>query len=204
MSGKTFFQIFIFVDVFLVGALVAVAARHAYAHFRPSKPVTEDPEKPHLPVKLKEQMLHESEEKFEHVLTKSVDQLQHDLHATSEQINELMKRFAGEIIGEELERYRAELTRLHHQAEVDLGTIRQEVSGHEAELKTQLAKEIELEKQGLIKLIDTRLSDAVGSFLLETLGHNVDLGNQEAYLVAMLEAHKEDFKKEVAGDGNGV
>jgi uncharacterized protein YjbJ (UPF0337 family) len=133
------------------------------------------------------------------VLNHSVDLLQHDLESTSEQINGLVKRFAGEIVGDEMERYRSELTKLHKQAETDMGSIKQAISGHQAEIEAKMAQELAAEKQRLISQIDTKLSDAVGSFLIETLQHNVDLGNQSDYLVALLEEHKAEFKQEVTG-----
>ena len=56
------------------------------------------------------------------------------------------------------------------------------------------------EKQRLLQQIDTKLADAVASFLMETLQHNVDLGAQSAYLTAMLEEHKTDFAKELSDE----
>jgi hypothetical protein len=45
--------------------------------------------------------------------------------------------------------------------------------------------------------MDTKLADAVTSFLMETLQHNVDLGAQSAYLTAMLDEHKDELVKGV-------
>ena len=71
---------------------------------------------------------------------------------------------------------------------------------HQAELKAKMATEIEAEKQQLIKQTDTKLADAVASFLTETLGRNIDLGNQTEYLVSLLEEHKAEFIKEVGDE----
>jgi hypothetical protein len=54
------------------------------------------------------------------------------------------------------------------------------------------------EKQKMIELMDTKLADAVGSFLVETLQHNIDLGAQTAYLTAQLEEHKAELVKGVS------
>ncbi len=66
----------------------------------------------------------------------------------------------------------------------------------DADLDAQLAKEREL----LLKQIDTKLGDAVGSFLLNTLGSNVDLGAQGPYLLQLLESHKDEFKREISDE----
>ena len=61
-------------------------------------------------------------------------------------------------------------------------------------------QELAAEKEQLAKLMDTKLADAVASFLMETLPHNVDLGAQSAYLTSMLEEHKAELVREVAGE----
>ena len=58
-----------------------------------------------------------------------------------------------------------------------------------------MTAEITAEKEVLIKLANAKLADAVASFLIETLGHNVDLGAQSAYLTEMLEEHKDEILK---------
>lgn len=195
--SDTFFKIFIYFDVFLIGALTMLAARHAYAHFRPDK---HEPERPHLSQAVKDRMLHTSEMQYKSVLDHSVKKLENDLNSSAEQINGLIKRFAGEIVGDEMEKYRKGLAQLHEQAAADMSGIKQAVAGHQAEIEAKMLQEIEAEKKFLIQQIDTKLADAVGSFLIETLQHNVDLGSQNDYLIQMLEEHKADFKKEVTDE----
>ena len=192
--STTFFQIFIIVDVFIAGILAALAVSHGRAHYRPAP---HDAEQPQLSAATKERLLRKSETQFQKVLEHSVDDLTHDLESSSDQINELIKRFAGDIVNDEMERYRVELAKLHNQAETDMGGIKKAVAGHQQELEMQLAKEMEIEKQRLVTQIDIKLADAVASFLLEALGHNIDLGSQQDYLVSLLEEHKAEFKAEI-------
>lgn len=205
MTGNTYFQIFLLIDVFIMGVLATIAIRHAYAHFRPAK---HEPEPTNLPVTtidplppvLRQRLLQTSQEQFQAVLKQSTDHMQQDLQTTTQRVNELVKRLATEIISDELEHYRVDLTRLHHQADIDISGIKKGLDEHQEELKAKMAQELEDEKQRLIKQIDTKLADAVGSFLLETLQHNIDLGEQGPYLMATLEEHKADFVKEVADE----
>lgn len=200
----TFLQLFLLLDVFLMGMLAATAVRHAYAHFRPAQHEPEQSSSQaadgHLPPAVKEHLLQASQAHFKAVLDRAAVELQHDLGNTGVQINNLLGQLATEIVGDELERYRAELIQLRKQAEADMGGIRTEIAGHQAELKAKLAQEMAAEKQWLIQQIDTRLADAVGSFLVETLQHNIDLGAQSSYLIAMLEEHKADFVKGVVDE----
>lgn len=67
----------------------------------------------------------------------------------------------------------------------------------QAAMENQVAKDQAL----LIKQIDTKIGDALGSFLLEALGNNVDLGAQKPYLLKLLDEHKDEIKNEVS-NGN--
>ncbi|MGB3023619.1 MAG: hypothetical protein WBB39_02320 [Candidatus Saccharimonadales bacterium] len=65
------------------------------------------------------------------------------------------------------------------------------------DFEAKLQAEIEAKKAFMIRQIDTKLADAVSSFLVETLGSNIDLGAQEPYLTSLLESHKEELKRGV-------
>ncbi len=226
MAGSTFLQLFLFLNVFLIGALAAIAVQHAYAHFRPHR---QEPQKPRqaaqdsrLPAEVRQHLLQASQANFQAVLDRSASELRRDLQVTSAQLNKLLAELGGKIVGSEMERYRTQLDRLRQQAETAIGGAQTEIDRHQAELKAKLdeqhtahkaklAKEIVAEKQALIlqmtteqqrlvRQIDTKLADAVASFLLETLQHNVDLGAQNAYLVSLLDEHKDEFKREVSNE----
>ncbi len=70
----------------------------------------------------------------------------------------------------------------------------------EASLNTELDTQVAKERALLIQQIDTKLGDAMASFLLNSLGTNVDLGAQGPYLMKLLEAHKEELKQEVSSE----
>lgn len=204
MAGSTLLEIFIYLQVFIIGVLAAIAFRHARAHYRPDSHEPETPLPPlpdaELPPEVKQRLLQASEAQFQLVLKHSADQLQGDLRLSATQINNLVNRLAAEIVSGELERYRVELGQLRNQANTQMGAIGAEVDKHKAEIEARLDQEVAAEKQRLIQQIDTKLADAVASFLMETLQHNVDLGNQNAYLVSMLEEHKADLIKGVSDE----
>lgn len=205
MNFATILQLFLLVDVFFVGVLAVIALQHATAHFRPHKqpensPQAVAPSKDYVSPMMRERLAKESEARFQDALNRSAAELQTSLGSTAGQLDQLLKQLGAEIVGNELERYRTELSQLRKQAQTDMGTIKTEVEAHKAELETQLQQELAAEKQRLVQQLDTKLADAVSSFLLETLQHNIDLGAQEAYLKSMLEEHKADFVREVADE----
>jgi len=219
MSLSIFLQLFLLADVFAVGVLVTIAVQHARAHFgaKKSPPVTslQTPagaanitSTEVMTAPMRERLARESQKHFENSVNAAVAALQNNLGATATELDQLLRKLGGEIVGNELERYRVELAQLRQQAQADLGTIKSEVDGRKTELEKQFADELAtekqrvaeqlaVEKQRLLAQIDAKLGDAVGSFLLEALGHNIDMGAQEQYLLSLLEQHKADFKKEV-------
>jgi hypothetical protein len=203
---STLLQLLLFLQVFAMGVLAAVAWRHAYAHFRPAEQHEEQHEAPALqaPVELspeaKARLQKAAQAQFEAAVNNSAAELQNNLTSTNSQINDLVIRMATDVVSSELARYKTELSKLQDQTRADLSGVSAEVKKHEEELKAKMAQELEAEKQRLLKQIDTKLADAVGSFLAEALQHNIDLGSQSAYLVQMLEEHKADFIKEVGNE----
>lgn len=213
--SPTFLQIFLLLNVFLIGALTAVAIRHAYAHFRPPHHEEEKPHKPapntHLPPAVREQLLHAAKANFQVVLEKSANQLQRDLDSTAAQLNKQLEKLGSKIIDDETERYRTTLQLLRDQAEATINGAQADVTQHQTDIQAQLAEhqaklEAELnakmtaEHDRLVQQLDTKLADAVSSFLVETLQHNVDLGAQSTYLTAMLEEHKDELTKGIKNE----
>jgi hypothetical protein len=123
-----------------------------------------------------------------------------DLEATSTLVNDEIKRLSTDIISEEMEGYRTGLKELRQQSLTIMQSINDEATQLQASIQKDVAKEMEEEKSKLVKLMDKRLGEAVGSFLIETLQHNVDLGAQSAYLTQMLEEHKADLKAAVTNE----
>lgn len=199
-----FLQLFILLNVFLIGVLVPIAARHAYAHFKPPAREVEKPRQPsqavHLPPEIKERLLQAAQVKFQTMLDHSADELQHNLRITTAELNKQLEKLGGEIANTEMQRYRADLEGLRAQTQAAIGGAQIEIVGHQTEIKAKLVEEMAIEKQRLIQQIDTKLADAVASFLTETLQHNVDLGAQSTYLAAMLEEHKAELIKGISDE----
>ena len=213
-----FLQIFLLVNVLLIGMLLTLAVQHAVAHYRPHPDMqangpgtTSGGKAIELPHDVRDKLLRASQANFQAVLDKSATDLQHDLQVTTLQLNKLLQRIGGEIVGNEMERYRLDLESIRKEAESAVNTAQANYEAHQADLKTKLAEELATEKQAMVQQLlaekqkimaqlDTKIADAVAAFLVETLQHNVDLGAQTAYLTAQLEEHKAELIREVSGD----
>lgn len=197
-----FLQILVLVNVFFMGVVTAIVVRHAREHFKPKAPeepkiIAKVPEV-HLPPMVREHLVKEAEENFLGQLNDSVKGLQSDLQETSARLNRQLQQLGSEVAVSERGRYMNMLEELRKRTEIALSAAQAELNQHQAEIKTKMLEAMAAEQQMLIKQIDVKLADAVGSFLTEALGHNVDLGAQAPYLVALLEQHKDDFKREVS------
>ena len=200
----TFLEIFLLVNAFIIGGLVTIAIQHAYAHFYPRKEeLKKQPaldHSTHLPTAVREQLLADAHKRYQLMLDQSADVLQRDLGSTASLLTNQLHSIGGKIVNDELEEYKNALRDMHVQADDAINGGRKNIEAYQQEMKAKLSAEVVAEKERLIAQIDTKLGDAVASFLIETLQHDVDLGAQSAYLTKMLETHKDEFKKGISDE----
>lgn len=213
---STFLQLFLLLNVFLIGIVTAIAIRHAYAHF---KPQTHDAEHSHRTVtqqaqlspQVKARLMKAAEMKLEAVLERSAVQFEKSLQETTIRLDRQLERLGTKVISDEMTRYNKALEDLQAHTQLSIGGAQSEIAKHQDELKAKLAErqteleaqltqEMEAKKEQLTRELDTKLADAVASFLIETLGHDVDLGAQSAYLTKMLDAHKDDITRGIKSE----
>lgn len=210
--NPTLLQAFLLINVFFIGVLATVAMQHAIAHFRPRSKIEKRAEPvAGLSPAMRKQILEAAQADFQAVLEKSAVELQRELHGTAVSLNQRIAKTGAEVVNYEMERYRAQLADLRKQAETAIGGAQAEITTHQADLKAKLtekqakleaklAEDMAAEKQRLIRQMDTKLADAVVSFLTETLQHEVDLGAQSRYLISQLEEHKAELSKGMADE----
>lgn len=102
-----------------------------------------------------------------------------------------------EKIEAELGRHQTELESALTEREASLAKIQTELdttlAARRQELEARLTEEMEKKRAFLANQLEEKLSDAVASFLLETLQHSIDLGAQAPYLTTLLEEHKAEL-----------
>jgi vacuolar-type H+-ATPase subunit E/Vma4 len=146
-------------------------------------------------------MLAKAQAEFKAVLDESTTKLQGDLQATATDLNKDLEKLGDAVVKSETERYTTMLEALRTQAETVITTAQTDIKDHQTDLKAKLTDNITAEQQRLIAQIDTKLADAVSSFLTEILQHNVDLGAQTPYMLATLEEHKAELIKGISDEG---
>ena len=196
-----FLQIFLYIDVFVIGVAAALAVRHGREHLKTKKElkvVSPHPANEVIPKEIKQRLIEESEEKYRHILDQSSTRLTKELDETVERINKTVKNLAADIITKELEGFEKLFQDYKDKADKELEGTKAQTDQYHNELKLKLDEEAKQERQRLHELIDNKLADVVMSFLLEAMQHEVDLGAQTDYLMKQLEDHKEEFKQAVS------
>lgn len=163
-------------------------------------PAPQAPIAPAAPLPDLAQETREAEARYQQAIESAAGQFSQDLDATSQLINDQIKRMSVEIISQELEQYKADIDRLRQEAAASLGQVTTAVQEERQKMQQAMEAEVAAEKQRRLAEFEAKLGETVSSFLLETLKHNVDLGAQSAYLMATLEEHKAELVAEVKGD----
>ena len=196
------FEIFLYIDVFIIGVAAAVAFYHARAHFKPqpsTKHLTTAAKEVNLSKEVRDKLLLESQQNYQHILDQAAVDLSRELAVTAEKINTTIKNLAADIITKELEGFEKLFKDYQQTAANELTSANAQTETYQKELKAKLDAQTEQERQRLVSLIDNQLADAVLSFLNEAMQHEVDLGAQADYLIKLLDEHKSEFKDAVVG-----
>jgi hypothetical protein len=209
-------EIFLYTNLFLAGIAAALAARYGYEHYVSKKTLTTHNETPETHTSAmsdaaRARIMQEAQTRFKAILEHAAGELQQDLATTSTDISGKMKSLGDQIVDVEMKRYTDSLEQMRTITEESMGLAAAAVTKHQGELQAALQarqKELEAalhqdmtaEKERLVAELDKKLAGSVTAFLVETLGHNVDLGAQSAYLMEQLTKHKDELIKELKND----
>ena len=134
---------------------------------------------------------------YEAEIAKSTTIFAADLTGTSTRLSEQVSRLTTQVIEEELGAYKSTLEELRKVAGGTMDQIRASVETQRVELRKNMEAEVALERERLIAKFQVKMGDIVAGYISESLGGGIDIGSQMSYIVASLEAHKEDIKKDL-------
>jgi hypothetical protein len=139
-------------------------------------------------------------QKFEESINSTGKKLSADLTATGQSLNRDLNKLATTVVKEELEAYRQMLADSRAEAAERMGSLREEMNKQRQAAERELRAEVKTEKAELMAKFDTRLAEVLAAYLVESLGQNVDLGAQTAYIFRSLNEHKKQLKDDVLND----
>ncbi len=209
-------QIFLVINAFILGVVVTLAVQYFAEHRRSKakKQATQATASEVAPVSpaARERITKQAEANFQGIVNRSALQLQHDLGDTTTELNKLLEKFGGEVLDDEIKLFKANVADIRSTTQGSLTGAQEQIVTQQTEILKSLAvRQAELDakltqrqavleaemdqsfavqKENLTNQLNNKMNDAVLGFLLETLGHDVDLGAQSDYLLATLEANK--------------
>ncbi len=131
------------------------------------------------------------------VVARSASVLETALSSTIAGLTTKTEDMAKVTLTQEFEKYHTSLEALREETIKEFGALQHQLD----EKRTELTADLEAQSTKLqvdrMDAFNAKLGDVVSSYLVETLDKGVDLGAQAGYVVKMLEAHKEDIKKDV-------
>lgn len=221
----SFLEIFLVVNAFLVGVVVTLAVQYGLAHHRSKRAAPVKPQNQPIPAAVRERIAKQAEENFQGIVNRSALQLQHDLGTTGTQLSKLLEKFGSEVLDDEMRMFRQNVADIRANTTGSLAGAQEQIAQQEkailetlakrqadvdtrlsqrqAELEAELEQSFATQKDAVSKRLNDRMNDAVLAFLLETLGHEVDLGSQADYLVKTLEANKAELLESAVGRSPG-
>lgn len=215
-------EIFLMANALLIGVVITLAVQYGLAHRRGQKATAKTTaQNTPVPAAVRERIAKQAEANFQGIVNRSSLQLQHDLGATSTQLNKLLEKFGTEVLDDEMRMFRANVADIRETTQGSLASAQEQItaqqtailknltdrqadmeaklSAKQTELEAQLEQGIQAEREALSAKMNEKLNDAVMAFLLETLGHEVDLGAQTDYLLKTLEANKAELVGSATG-----
>lgn len=140
-SGDITLQIFLLINVFVIGVVLAFAFQHARAHFKPEKQEKEVKKHlPLLPLDTRQRIIEEAEEDYQKVLHRAALELEKNLEATTGRLNAQLDKMGGGIVEDEMQRYKAGLDELRKETAHSIGSAQAEIESHQNELRAKLAE----------------------------------------------------------------
>lgn len=138
-GGTLWLQLFILVNVFLIGVIGTIAVMHYRSHLRPQEPVRKKP-LPMLPLEIRQRLIEEAEDDYAKILHKSAAAFEKDLESTASHLSEQLAKLGTVIVNDEMGRYKSQLASLRDETAKKIGTSGAEIETHQTELRAQLAE----------------------------------------------------------------
>lgn len=104
---------------------------------------------------------------------------------------------ANNSLAGEFEKYQVSLQALRDQSIEEFSKLQSELDARRTQLTEHLDRVIQAEGEKRLGALDDRMNDVISAYLIESLGTQVDLGAQSAYIFETLHKHKDEIKRDI-------
>ena len=135
---------------------------------------------------------------FEKIIGENAMFLQQDLRLTTSELNEYMKSEITQKLQEEFAKYEQSITDAKTLALESISKTQEAIEEQRQIMGSQLLKEIDTEKQRLVKRFEDNMADIVNHYVLMAIGDQIDLSDQLEFILSDLDANKEAIIKDIS------
>jgi hypothetical protein len=134
---------------------------------------------------------------FEKILGENAMFLQQDLRLTTAQLNDYMKDEISKQLKEAFTNYENAIGDAKQLAVESIEKTKAAIDDQRRILSEQLTAEVNEEKARRIKKFEDNLAEVVNHYVVEAIGHQIDLNDQLEYILGELEANKAAILEDV-------
>lgn len=128
---------------------------------------------------------------FEKIIGENAMFLQQDLRLTTSQLNEYMKTEITHKLQEEFKKYEESIMDAKQLAVESIEKTKLAIDEQREEMGKQVQQEMVAEKERVIKLFESNMTDIVNHYVLAAIGDQIDLNDQLEYILGDLELNKQ-------------
>lgn len=133
-------------------------------------------------------------------IQQATELFQKNLTVQALKINDELESLAGRRLRKQVEDFTAVLDGLTTTASSSVAQLNTLIESRRKALEAGLTTEVLVEKQRAIERFYGRLSDMVASYIIQSLGNDIDLSGQLPFVVKVLDDNKELIKRDLLGD----
>jgi F0F1-type ATP synthase membrane subunit b/b' len=134
---------------------------------------------------------------FEKIIGENAMFLQQDLRLTTSQINEYMKQEITKTLQEEFAKYEQSIDDAKKMAIESIQKTQAALEEERQILRDKLEKEVDGERDRLIKRFEENMGEIVNHYVLDAIGNEIDLSDQLEYILGELQANKDVMVEDI-------
>ncbi|HSE29220.1 MAG TPA: hypothetical protein VLA77_01385 [Candidatus Saccharimonadales bacterium] len=125
------------------------------------------------------------------------EKIQGAINGAISRIAEHVEEMTNTTLNAEFQKYQLSLQALREQSITEFGKLQKDLDTQREQMVEQLQKQVIAEHERRVDLLNARINDVISSYIVESLGSNVDLNAQIGVILQKLEEHKQDIKKDI-------
>lgn len=125
------------------------------------------------------------------------EKLQVAINGAISRIADHVEELTNTTLNAEFQKYQLSLQALREQSISEFSKLQKELDDKRDQMVGTLQKQVLAEHEKRVDQFNARINDVVSSYVVESLGNNVDLSQQINIILQNLEEHKQDIKKDI-------